>query len=98
MPEMTDEQLEETIKGMGQEVTEESKKNMREMMDRSRTMLKTMKMKGSSTELHTNVSSPELNKSDFNFALPEGTVLKNSLFGGVFGGSKDISNKGIPLG
>lgn len=83
MPEMTDEQLEEAIKGMGQEVTEESKKKMREMMERSRTMFKTMKMKGSSTELHTNVSSPELSKNDFKFALPEGTVLKESLFGGV---------------
>ena len=84
MPEMTDEQLEQAIKSMGQEVTEESKKNMTEMMERSRTMFKTMKMKGSSTELHTNVSSPELSKNDFKFALPEGTVLKESLFGGVF--------------
>jgi hypothetical protein len=83
MPEMTDEQLEEAIKGMGQEVTEESKKKMREMMERSRTMFKTKKMKGSSTELHANVSSPELNKNDFKFALPEGAVLKESLFGGV---------------
>jgi len=82
MPEMTDEQLEEAIKGMGQEVTEESKKNMTEMMERSRTMLKTMKMTGSSTELHANVSSPELNKNDFKFALPEGSVLKESLLGG----------------
>jgi hypothetical protein len=80
-PEITDEQLEEVIKGMGQEVTEESKKNMTEMMERSRTMRKTMKMRGSSTELHANVSSPELNKNDFKFALPEGTVLKESLFG-----------------
>jgi len=83
MPEMTDEQLEEAIKSMGQEVTEESKKNMREMMERSGKMLKTMEMKGSSTELHTNVSSPELNKNDFKFALPEGTILKESLSGGL---------------
>lgn len=82
MPEMTDEQLEEVIKGMGQEVTDESKKNMREMMERSEKMLKTVKMKGSSTELHANVSSPELNKNDFKFALPEGVVLKESLSGG----------------
>ena len=82
MPEMTDEQLEEAIKGMGQEVTDESKKNMSEMIERSGKMLKTMKMKGSSTELHVNVSSPELNKNDFKFALPEGTALKESLLGG----------------
>ena len=93
IPEMTDEQLEEAIKGMGQEVTEESKKNMRKMMERSKSMLKTAKLKGSSTELHANVSSPELDKSDFKFALPKGTVLKDSLFGGVLGGNKEISNK-----
>ncbi len=95
IPEMTDEQLEEAIKSMGREVTEESKKIMKEMMERSRTMLKTVKMKGSSTELHANVSSPELNRSDFKFALPEGTVLKDSLFGGMFGGNKGISNKSM---
>ena len=83
IPKMTDEQLEQAIKSMGQEVTEESKKNMMEMMERSRTMFKSMKMKGSSTELHANVSSPELNKNDFKFDLPEGAVLKESLFGGV---------------
>ncbi len=93
MPETTDEQLEEAIKGMGQEVTEESKKKMREMMERTRKMLKTMKLKGSSTELHTNVSSPEFDESDFEFALPEDTVLKDSLFGGVIGGGKTISDK-----
>jgi len=95
LPEMTDEQLEEAIKGMGQEVTDESKKNLKDMMERSRKRLKTMKTKGSSTELHANVASPELNKSDFKFVLPEGTVLKDSLFAGMFGGNKEISNKSI---
>ena len=49
-------------------------------------------MKGSSTELHTTVSSPELDEGDFRFALPEGTVLKDSLFGEVLGGDKGIPN------
>lgn len=88
IPEMTDEQLEEAIKGMGQAVTEESKQRMREIMVKSKEILGEAKMKGSSTELHTKVSSPELNKKDFKFAPPEGTVLKESLFGGVLGGSK----------
>ncbi|HUT47447.1 MAG TPA: hypothetical protein VMX36_14295 [Sedimentisphaerales bacterium] len=82
IPKITDEQVAEAIKGMGQEVTEESKKNLRETMESTRTMLKTVKIKGSSTELHANVSSPELNKNDFKFALPEGAILKESLFGG----------------
>jgi len=88
MPEMTDEQLEEAIKGMGQEVTEESKQKMREMMNRSKHVLKTAHMKGSSTELHAEISSPKMNTKDFQFALPAGTVLKESLLGGVLGGSK----------
>ena len=88
IPEMTDEQLEETIKGMGREVTEESKQKMREMMKRSKDVLKTADMKGSSTELHAEISSPKMNTKDFQFALPAGTVLKESLLGGVLGGSK----------
>lgn len=88
MPEMTDEVLEETIKSMGQDVTEESKQKMREMMKRSKDVLNTSHMKGSSTELHAEISSPKMNNKDFQFALPAGTVLKESLFGGVLGGSR----------
>jgi hypothetical protein len=88
MPEMTDEQLEEAIKGRGQDVTEESKQKMREMMKRSKDVLKTTHMKGSSTELHADISSPKMNTKDFQFALPAGTVLKESLPGGVLGGGK----------
>lgn len=95
IPEMTDEQLEEAIKGMGQEVTEESKKSMREMLEKSKAMLQTAKMNGFFSEFHANVSSPELNRNDFKFALPEGAVLKDSLFGGMFGGNKGISDKSM---
>lgn len=94
IPELTDEQLEEAIKSMGQEVTEESKKRMREMMKKSREVLKVNKMKGSVTEVHVQVASPEASKKDFQFALPEGTVIKESLFGGVLGGSGS-SNKSM---
>ncbi len=89
IPEMTDEQLEAGIKSLGQEVTEETKKNMREMMEKSRSMIKTMKMKGTSTELHATVSSPELNETDFQFSPPAGAVLKESLFGGTLGGNRE---------
>ena len=88
MPEMTDEQLEEAIKGLGQEVTEESKQRMREMMKSARDSLTASRMKGSSTEFHVEISAPEVSRKDFQFALPNGTVLKESLFGGVLGGSK----------
>ncbi|OHB73761.1 MAG: hypothetical protein A2Z25_00765 [Planctomycetes bacterium RBG_16_55_9] len=88
IPEMTDEQLEETIKSMGQEVTQESKQKMREMMKSSRDILKTTPMKGSSTELHVEISSPKMDTKDFQFALPAGAVLKESFLGGVLGGNK----------
>lgn len=93
MPEMSDEQLEEAIKGMGQEVTKESKKNMRKMMESSGEMLATVNMTGSFTELHESISSPELTKSNFAYAVPKDAVLKDSLFGEMFGGSKAISNR-----
>jgi hypothetical protein len=73
---------------MGQEVTEENKKRLRETMNRSREVLKTAKIKGSSTESYVKISSPEMGKKDFEFALPKGTVLKDSLFGGALSGSK----------
>ncbi|MFH0910715.1 MAG: hypothetical protein V1918_04330 [Planctomycetota bacterium] len=88
IPEMTDEQLDETIRGMGFEVTEENRKSMRERMNKSKETLKTAKLTGSSTETHANISSPELWKADFQFPLPEGAVLKDSLFGNAMSGGK----------
>ena len=88
MPDMTDEQLDEAIKGMGQAVTEESWQRMREMMKATEDLVKTKQMKGSSVELHVKTSSPKLKTKDFQFALPTGTVLKESLFGGVLDASK----------
>lgn len=35
--------------------------------------------KGSITELHMRISSPELSKKDFQFALPEGAVLRSEM-------------------
>jgi hypothetical protein len=89
IPEMTDEQLEETLKGMGREVTQENKQKMREMIKSSKNVLKTADMKGSSTELHAEISSPKMNTKDFQFALPAGTVLKESLLGGAPSGSNN---------
>lgn len=85
VPEMTDEQLDEAIKAMGQKVTEESRKSVREMMNMSKDFLKTTKVMGSSTETHVKMSSPELNKADFQFVLPKSAVLKDSLFGSILG-------------
>lgn len=87
IPEISDKDLEEAIKGLGQEVTEEAKKKLKETMERSKKMIKTMKLKGISTEVHTAISMPELKASDFQFSPPNGTTEKESLFGGFLGGN-----------
>ena len=38
---------------------------------------KRRKMSGYYREVYTEISSPELNKEDFNFTLPEGTVFRD---------------------
>ena len=93
VPEMTDEQLEASLNMMGQKVTEESKKNLRETMENARTTAKTSNMKIMFSEIHENILSPKLHKSDFKFDVPEGTVLKDSLFGGVLAEGSGTSNE-----
>ena len=88
MPEMTDEDMAKAIKAMGLAVNDETKKNMREMMEKSRSALSTTTLKGSTTEIHVHVSSPALTEKDFHFAPPADAVLKESLFGGIVGGGK----------
>ncbi|NQU43315.1 DUF2092 domain-containing protein [bacterium] len=80
---MTDDQIEESLKAMGEEVTEEKKENMRQMMDKAGEALKNMGMSGSSVEVHTNISSPELGEGDFQPDLPTDAVLKESFMGAV---------------
>ena len=77
--------LEKLFKSTGQEETKEGKKLMREFGKIIETT------NGSFTELYEKVSSPELNKDDFKFALPEGTVLEDSPFDEMFDGNKDVS-------
>jgi len=85
MPKITEEQLEEAVRSMGMEATEENKKNVREMMACGKEVSETVKMLGSVTEVYAKISSPALSKEDFRFTPPEGTVFKESLFGGAFG-------------
>ena len=82
-PELTDEQLESAIKGLGQEVTEERKQAMRKIMKQAQDNLKTTKLKGDMTESQSKIVFPKFVEGDFDFKVPEGTVLKDSLFGGL---------------
>jgi outer membrane lipoprotein-sorting protein len=88
MPEMSDEDMAKAIKAMGLEVNDETKKNMREMIEKSKSTLNTSTLKGSVTEIQAHVSSPSLTEKDFHFTPPADAVLKDSLFGGIIGGGK----------
>lgn len=88
MPEIDDKQIEEAIKAMGQEVNEETKRKMKEMMESAKATIKTSNLKGSSLEVHSKILMPELKKKDFLFKVPSGTILKKSLFGSFFGNEK----------
>ena len=88
MPEMTDEMIEESLKALGQDATEESKESMRKMMKGAGTMLETMQLKGYTEELHKDITSPDLQASDFVFEVPAGTTLKDSMFGGLLSGEE----------
>ena len=89
VPEGSDADLDDALRGMGQEVTAENRKSVREMVNRSQDLLKNAKIKVSSAETHASVSSPELAETDFRFVPPEGTVMKESLFDSVFSGGKE---------
>ena len=68
--------------GLGLESTEENKKNWKKVMEGMNAKQKTKRLKGSSTEFHECVQSPELDENDFKYSLPKGTVIKDSLLVG----------------
>jgi len=94
MPEMSDKQLEEAVRGMGMKVTEENKKKVREQTANAMKLVKTMKLSGTSTELYRSVSSPSLKKEDFVFVPPKDAVLKDSLFAGLLNRAPGLPSAG----
>jgi hypothetical protein len=88
IPDISDEDLEKSLRVMGQPVTEESKKQMRDMMQTAKNSLKNGGPSGSSTETQIDISNPDLTANDFHFTLPNGTALKDSLFGPQAGFTK----------
>lgn len=88
VPAITDNEIEKAIKDLGQEVTEQAKKKVREMMEKAGSKVMATKLKGMSTETQTKISSPELEAKNFQYVLPAGAVLKKSVFGGMLDGSK----------
>jgi len=83
IPEMTDEQLDATVKATGGEPTPEARQKLRDAMNRARETMKNVKITGVSTERHVTFATPDFKAGDFEFKPPEGTRLVDSLFGAV---------------
>jgi hypothetical protein len=74
---MTDQQLEQALKEMGLPSTPEDRAKTREQMKKDAEAMERMKMSGWSDEEHyTGISSPELKPADFEFKLPEDSVVQ----------------------
>lgn len=84
MPKMTDEQMGEAIKAMGMKDSPEIRQKMLDDIKNAEKMSVNIDRQGSFTETYSDISSPETKKEDFQFQLPEGAVLKESLFGAMF--------------
>ena len=95
IPKMTDAEIEQTLKAMGQKVTEKSKKRLKEMMKRAEKVTTETKLKGSRTIVYENIrTDTKPAKKDFEYKVPKGTVLKRTLFGKVFAApSEDTMQK-----
>jgi hypothetical protein len=85
VPQMTDKELDDAIKAMGQEVTDARRQEMRDSMKKAQESVNGVKLSGSSTEVQMKISSPDLKDGDFAFQLPADAKLKDSLFEGAMG-------------
>lgn len=92
MPGMSDEQLDEGIRAVGEEVTEESKETFKEML---KTMA-LMNLKGSMTETHAVASSAELQAGDLAYTPPEDAAKKES-FGEMMFAAAAMAGSTCPL-
>jgi hypothetical protein len=98
IPEISDDVLIEVIEVLGQDITENNIQMLRDMIRMSAEVVETSKIKratGSLTEHHIQILSPELSKKDFQGALLEGTIFKESLYGGFFEELSSIFNHRI---
>ncbi len=90
IPEISDADLKKAIQAMGQPVTDEALQKMREMMASAQQALKGGSS-GLSTETQTEIATPNLGASDFQFTPPPGATLKETLFDGS-GSSQTIKS------
>jgi hypothetical protein len=83
VPQMTDQQLDDSIKAMGEQVTDATRQQMRDMMKKAQESVENTHLSGSSTEIQVKIASPDLKGGDFAFQVPPDATLKDSLFGTV---------------
>jgi hypothetical protein len=77
--ELTDAQMDQVLRQMGQKPTEEARMKLREILKHAEAV-RSREAPGSLVHTtYVNLSSPVLNQSDFQFALPKDAVLKHSL-------------------
>jgi hypothetical protein len=88
MPDLTDQQLDQVIKSMGQDVTDANRQKMRQMMKNAQESVQNVKLKGTSTESQTKIDSADLKDDDFTFKPPADATLKDSLFGAALNAQK----------
>lgn len=81
---LTDEELESAVKTLGQTVTKENIQKVRKLMETALNAMRNNKIKGTISEHHNSISSPQLSKDDFTFTPPKTAELKDSLFGDIF--------------
>lgn len=82
-PTMSDKDMAEAMKGMGQKVTPAQIAEMKKMMQDAQKALATSNLKSVSTESHINIGQPQLTAPEFAYKLPAGAVLKDSLWQGL---------------
>jgi len=80
-PEVSEDVIEKAIKAMGQPVTEENKKQVRDMIQTAKGTMANGGANGVSTEMQMEITNPKFTDKDFQFTPPAGASLTNSLMG-----------------
>lgn len=88
-PKMTDQEVKESLKGMGVKVTPKNIQKMKTMMEENENRVADIQLKGFTIEFQSHISSPDFKKADFLFKMPAEATLKDSLFGNIFDDGED---------
>jgi hypothetical protein len=79
-PVWADQELDQSLQAMGLELTEENRARSRERMRVAAEQMSSIRLTGTTTELHLDISHPPLTPADFEFDVPKGMLERRSLF------------------